>query len=126
MELSQSKLSILVVDDCEDACETLGFVIALKFPDVTIFKANNGKTGLELFRKYTPHIVITDIDMPEMNGIQMATEIKAVRNDAHIIVLTANNDEEFHEKISAVGCSEFMVKPVIFHRLFAAIGKCIG
>jgi len=104
----------------------MGHVIALQFPNAIIYKATDGKMGLELFKKYKPLIVVTDIDMPEMNGIQMATEIKAVRNDAHIIVLTANNHEDLHEKFSEVGYSELMVKPVLFHRLFAAIGKCVG
>jgi YesN/AraC family two-component response regulator len=126
MERSQSSLSILVVDDCKYTCETMGLVIASKFPDVTVYKAGNGKIGLDLFKEHMPGIVITDINMPEMDGIQMATEIKSVRSDAHLIVLTANSKEELLDKFNEIGCDDFIIKPIEFNRLFAAIGKCMA
>jgi len=126
MERSQSRLSILVVDDCKDACETMGLVIASKFPDVTVYKASNGRIGLDLFKEHMPDIVITDINMPEMDGVQMATKIKSMRNDAHFIVLTANSDEELLDKFGEIGYEDFIIKPVVFNRLLAAIGKCIA
>ena len=126
MESSQLKMSILVVDDCKDACETLRLIIKAKFPDITIYMAGNGVIGLDLFRKYMPDIVITDINMPEMDGIQMATKIKSVRNDARFIVITANTDEELLGKFNEIGYVDFIIKPIVFIRLFAAIGKCFA
>jgi len=126
MERSQSRLSILVVDDCKDACETMGLVIACKFPDVTVYKASNGRIGLDLFKEHMPDIVITDINMPEMDGVQMATKIKLMRSDAHFIVLTANSDEELLDKFGEIGYEDFIIKPVVFNRLLVAIGKCIA
>jgi len=126
MERSQSRLSILVVDDCKDACETLRLILKAKFPDITIYIAGNGKIGLDLFRKYMPDIVITDIDMPEMDGIQMATAIKSVTRVAHFIVLTANSDEELLYEFNEIGYDDFIIKPIVFNRLFSAIGKCIA
>ena len=126
MERSQSRLSILVVDDCKDACEMMGRAIASEFPDVTVYIAGNGRLGLDLFKEHMPDIVITDINMPEMDGIQMAAEIKSVRKDAHIIVLTGNSDEELLDKFSKIGYEDFLIKPIEFNRLFAAIGKCIA
>jgi YesN/AraC family two-component response regulator len=104
----------------------MGSIIASEFPDVTVYVAGNGRIGLDLFREHTPDIVITDINMPEMDGIQMATEIKSVRSDAHFIVLTANSDEELLNKFNEIGYEDFIIKPIEFNRLFAAIGKCIA
>jgi len=126
MERSQSKLSILVVDDYKNASETMGLAIASKFPDVTVYTAGNGKIGLDLFKEHMPDIVITDINMPEMDGIQMATEIKSARSDVRFIVLTANSDNELLDEFSEIGYEDFMIKPIEFNRLFAAIGKCIA
>ncbi len=60
-------------------------MIPLKFPDVELYTAENGKAGLDIFHEHAPDIVITDINMPVMDGIKMATEIKAAppRDDDH-------------------------------------------
>jgi YesN/AraC family two-component response regulator len=126
MECSKSRLSILVVDDYKSACDTIGLLIAAKFPSATIYKAGNGRIGLDLFTEYLPDIVITDINMPEMDGIEMATVIKSVKSDTHFIVITANSDEELLEKFNEIGCEDFIIKPIKFNRMFAAIGKCIA
>jgi YesN/AraC family two-component response regulator len=104
----------------------MGLVIASEFPDVTVYVAGNGKVGLDLFKEQMPDIVITDINMPEMDGIQMATEIKSVKRDVHFIVLTANSDKELLDKFNEIGYTDFIIKPIEFNRLFAAIGKCIA
>jgi YesN/AraC family two-component response regulator len=116
----------LVVDDCMDACGMLGRIITTKFPDVTVCIAGNGRIGLDRFKEHMPDIVITDINMPEMDGIQMATAIKSVTRVAHFIVLTANSDEELLNEFNEIGYDDFIIKPIIFNRLFAAIGKCIA
>ena len=125
MEHSQSRLSILVVDDCQYTRETMSHIIAMHFSAATVFMAGNGKIGLDLFKEHMPDIVITDINMPEMDGIQMATEIKLLRSNTHFIVVTANNGNELHGKFSKIGHADFMIKPIGFERLFATIGKCI-
>ena len=53
-------------------CGMLCTVIRRKFPDAAIYLAENGRIGVELFKKHTPDIVITDINMPVMDGIEMA------------------------------------------------------
>jgi DNA-binding NarL/FixJ family response regulator len=55
-----------------------------------------------------------------------AIEIKSLRSDTHSIVLTASSDEEILNKFGEIGCKDFIIKPLIFNRLFAAIGKCIA
>ena len=123
---SGSGLSILFVEDCQYVSEMIGRIIATKFPCVTVYVAGNGKIGLDLFKEHLPDLIITDINMPEMDGIQMATEIKSVRNDARFIVLTGNSDEDLLDKFSKIGYEDFMIKPIEFNRLFAAIEKCIA
>jgi YesN/AraC family two-component response regulator len=64
--------------------------ITKKYPDVALHTATNGSTGLELFKKQTSDIVITDIHMPEMGGMQIAGKIQAIKTDTKFIVLTGD------------------------------------
>jgi YesN/AraC family two-component response regulator len=120
-------ISILLVEDDNDTREILAGILPRKFPDVTVYSANNGRTGLELFKTHTPDIVITDINMPEMSGVQLADKIRASKVDTKLIVLTGDTGQAALE--SAVGkgleVDYFILKPVNFGELFAAIEQCI-
>jgi YesN/AraC family two-component response regulator len=59
-------LSILIVEDEPGTLELLTAIITMKYPDLVLHTAGNGRIGLELFKTYTPDIVVTDINMPEM------------------------------------------------------------
>jgi YesN/AraC family two-component response regulator len=118
--------SILVVEDDHVAIDILGLMIKKKFPDFEIHTAENGLKGLELFKRYRPDIVLTDINMPEMNGMDMAAEIRSMDPDAKFIVLTAYNDLAFFEKFNEIGFVAYILKPIEFKKLFVAIEKCIS
>ncbi len=117
--------SILVVEDDKLTLDVLCLMLKVKFSRNTIYSAKDGRLGLELFKKHTPGIVITDINMPVMNGFEMANEIKSIKADTNLIVLTAYNEDVFIEKFKAIGYSAFMLKPVVFEKLFMEIEKCV-
>lgn len=116
--------SLLIVEDDRAICEMLGTVIHRKFRDVTIYLAENGRVGVDLFKEHTPEIVITDINMPVMDGIEMAAEIKSIKVDARFIVMTAYSDKAYFEKFSEIGFCEYLLKPIVLSTMFAAIEKC--
>ena len=118
-------LSILIVEDDTLVGKTMGVLINLKFPDVVIHIAGNGKQGVELFKEYRPDIVITDINMPEMDGMQMTCEIKRLCDGVKFIVLTGYSDKAHQEKFSKIAIADYIVKPIEFTKLFAAIDRCI-
>ena len=122
---SGSVPSILIAEDDRVICEMLATVIQRKYREVTIYCAENGRIGLDLFKEHAPEIVITDINMPVMDGIEMATEIKALQTDAHFIVMTAYSDKAYFEKFSEIGFCEYLLKPIMLPTLFAAIDKCL-
>ena len=125
MEPSQrSALSILVVEDDELIRKLLQSLISMKFPDVPLFVAENGRRGLELFKEHTPQLVITDINMPVMDGIRMAGEIRAIKADTRFIVVTAYDDADTIGKFEEIGFDDYIVKPIDFGKLCAAIAKC--
>jgi YesN/AraC family two-component response regulator len=121
-------LSILIVEDEPGTLELLTAIITMKYPDLVLHTAANGRTGLELFKAHTPDIVVTDINMPEMCGAQMTDSIRALKSDTRIIALTGTSEKlvltgnvereiEFNHRI---------MKPVILKELFAAMEQCLN
>ena len=116
---------MLVVEDDMAAIGVLALVITRKYAKAAVHLAYDGMMGLQLFKEHLPEIVITDINMPKMDGIEMAEQIKAIRADTKVIVLTAYSDRIVLDKFNAVGISQHILKPVDFSRLFGAIDKAI-
>ena len=123
----ENSLTILLVEDDEAAVEILSLVLALKYPRVTICTASNGSNGLQSFRANLPSIVITDANMPEMDGMRMVSEILSKHADTKIIFLTAYDDTSIMENAAKQGLKvdHYVAKPVNYKNLFAAIDSCI-
>jgi YesN/AraC family two-component response regulator len=126
MSHPQLSISILIVEDERVIREVMDVMITRRFPDAAVYVAENGEAGLELFIKHTPEIVITDIQMPVMDGIRMAVEIKSIQSGTRFIVLTAFSNTGYYEKFNEIGFHDFLPKPIEFDKLFAAIDACIA
>ena len=121
---SHVSFSLLFVEDDTMVCLSVGRILAKQFPDATVYTAENGLIGLELFKEHTPEIVITDVNMPMMDGIEMASKIKSIKTNTKFIVLTGYSDNNYLDRFSAIGFNDYIVKPIDFGKLFAAIEKC--
>ncbi|NVN93538.1 MAG: response regulator [Desulfuromonadales bacterium] len=126
MELLQSRTSysLLIMEDDTLVCKVIGRMISLTFPDISVYTAENGQVGMELFNEHKPDIVITDINMPDMDGIQVAREIKSIKPETKFIVLTGYSDEKHLDEFREIGFNDYIVKPINFDSLFAAIEAC--
>ena len=96
----------LYVEDEEIVREILGMFLRRRFKD--LYEAENGLDGLELFKKYNPDIVITDIEMPIMNGLEMIKQIKELDESKPIIIITAFKDEAHNSNLA----DEIIHKPI--------------
>lgn len=127
-------ISILLVEDDEVILKLQAAVLAVKFPAVTLYTAVNGRLGLELFRSHTPDIVITDINMAEMCGVQMSDTIRSIRPETTIIAITGKSCEsgecgKYLLHNSAGEMVEFdhvIVKPVDLSELYSIIEQRIA
>ena len=81
-----------------------------------------------LFKTYTPGIVITDFNMPEMSGAHMVAKIRAIKPDTKFIVITGDTGQLALEDSDKKGFKfdHFIAKPVVFEALFVAIDQCLG
>lgn len=128
------KFSILYVEDDLDTREELTAFLEQKCTVLHI--ACDGKEGLELFKKYLPNLVISDIQMPNMNGIAMAKEIKKININIPIVFITAFNEISYLKASMDLGITNYIEKPVnlsllgekideIFYPQKAFIATCI-
>lgn len=122
---SRPSFSLLIVEDDKAACDIIKRMVALKFPECTIYTAEDGMKGLELFKERSPDIIITDVNMPVMDGVELAREIRSIDANATYIVLTAYSSKLVFEKFKDLGFCAYLLKPIDFEELFAAIEKCV-
>ena len=88
-----------------------------------IGEAGNGLELLNLLNKLTPHLVILDISMPNLRGIEAIREIKGIHPDTKVLILTMHKDKEYlHQAISA-GAEGYLLKEDADMELFSAIEK---
>ncbi len=116
---SQLKVKVLYVEDNDDVRkETLDLLSEL-FDYIQT--ASNGLDGLEKFKNEKFDLVITDINMPKMNGIDMAKEIKKIDKRVPIIVVTAFSDFKYLAECIKIGVYGYILKPIDINQLMDAI-----
>lgn len=119
-------ISLLYVEDDATARDIACQMISRSFPELIVLSAENGKAGLDIYEKFRPDIVITDINMPVMDGIGMAGGIRAIDAGTDIIVITAYSDTSYLLDAINLGINQYVLKPVDLKKLNAAIEKCIA
>ena len=103
----------------EDDLETKeGMFILLKKYLKEIYCANDGEEGLSLYKDKMPDIVLSDIAMPKMNGLELSEKIKEINPNQNIILLTAFNETNFLKQAINIGIDKYIVKPVKREYLF--------
>lgn len=112
---------ILLVDDEEGIRKVLG--ITLLDMGYQVFSAENGKQALELFKKHRPAIVLTDIKMPGMDGIEVLKRIKQESPDTEVIVITGHGDMDLAIKSLKYDATDFITKPINDDELEKALQK---
>ncbi len=109
--MSDERNTVLVVDD-EDHIRTV-VEYNLKREGFDVYSAENGQTGLELARRVVPEAILLDWMMPEMDGLEVLTELKHDERTAHILVfmLTAKGMQANIEKARELGADDYITKP---------------
>lgn len=105
-----NKLKIIIVDDHQLFREGIRFVIEKSVDIEVIAEAANGVEFLELMKKHNPDVVLMDISMPEMNGIEATVKAMEQYPDLNIIALTMFGDQEYYYKMINAGVKGFVLK----------------
>jgi len=107
---SLKKVSVLYVEDEESIREIFSHILK-KFVK-KLYIAYDGKDGLEKFKKFKPDIIITDIQMPKMTGIELISKIRKIDESIPIIITTAFNETEYLLKAIKLKVDGFFLKPI--------------
>ncbi|MDM8561432.1 diguanylate cyclase [Candidatus Parabeggiatoa sp. HSG14] len=116
-----NKISLLYVEDESDIRSLLSYFLNKKVGK--LYTASNGKEGLEIFDKYKPDVVITDIRMPIMDGLEMAQAIKGMSKTTPILVTTAFNEPSYLIQSIEIGIDHYVQKPVNPNQLIEKLVK---
>jgi len=116
-------LTVLFVEDDTAARTSIKMLLDLFFDRV--FLAENGKEGLKLFEQNKPDIVITDITMPIMGGIEMSKKIRLRQPSQKIIISSAHQDIEFLLGSLEIGVDGYLIKPIQKKQFIATIKRVL-
>ncbi|MDY6905511.1 MAG: response regulator transcription factor [Thermodesulfobacteriota bacterium] len=114
-------LKIVVADDHQIIREGICNMLASMTDMEVVGEASNGRTAFRLARKFQPDIIIMDISMPELNGIEATRQIKAEFPDIKIIALSMYADKRFVLGMLKAGVSGYLLKDCAFSELTGAI-----
>lgn len=116
------ELSVLYVEDEATIREQMADLLARRV--ASVHTAQDGKEGLAAFLRHMPDIVISDIRMPNMNGLEMAEAIKRVSPNTPVIIATAHKDSDYLLKAISLDIDKFLVKPFGRPQLLEALLGC--
>ena len=114
---------ILVIDDEPEILKTIKRYLELE--EYEVLTANNGQEGIEVFRQQKPPLVITDVRMPGMSGIEVLKKAKEIMEDTEIIVVTGHGDMEISIEALRLDASDFISKPVDMEHLLLSVERAL-
>lgn len=116
-------IKVLYAEDEEGIRENISFVLSLLFKEV--FVAKDGEEAFELFEEKKPDLLIFDICMPKMDGIEVLNKIRKSNKAIPIIVLTAHTEETYLFRAIELNITRYLLKPFSKDALLDAIKTCI-
>ncbi|MEA1955758.1 MAG: diguanylate cyclase [Campylobacterota bacterium] len=119
----RKEIKILYVEDEQGIRENTKR--PLKYLCDELLVACNGQEGLELYQQHFPDIVVSDIKMPKMNGIEMCKEIKKINENQHIVFTTAHSESDYFMDAIEMQVDGYILKPIDYDLLEKKIEKII-
>jgi len=117
-------ITILYVEDEENIRENTKRPLSYLCDELIL--ASDGKEGLELYKQHNPNIVVSDIKMPDMNGIEMCKAIKAIKEEQHIVFTTAHSENSYFMEAIEMQVDGYILKPIDYDLLEKKINNIIN
>ncbi|WP_276353989.1 response regulator [Cohnella caldifontis] len=117
---------MMIVDDEDWVRERLIRTLDWESKEVRVVdEAGNGTEALEKALRIRPEIILTDIRMPNMDGLEFIRRLKENRIEAKTIIISGYSDFDYAKKAIALGAFDYILKPVEDHDLFSVVERCI-
>lgn len=116
-------MKILIIEDDHKIVQAVSFALKIGWPDATLLSASRGETGLKLIEEQAPNLIILDLGLPDMDGLEVIRDIRLF-SGIPIIILTVRSEEADVVEALELGANEYIVKPFRQMELLARI-RCI-
>lgn len=115
--------TILVAEDTDSNYLLLSIILRKKY---NLIRALNGAEAVALWREHKPDLVLMDMKMPIMDGMEATREIRKEDTVTPIVALTANAFDSDRQRSAEAGCNDYMSKPITSGDLTAMVKKFLG
>lgn len=119
-------MRIVIVEDEIKIREGMGKLIESQTDHIVLGEAVNGAEGLEMILRFKPDLVITDIRMPVMDGLEMMREICAQKLSVHVVILSGYSEFDYAKKAIQYGVDDYLLKPLAADDVREMLGKIEG
>ena len=119
--MAGEEIKILLVDDIAETRESIKKLLAFESDFKVVGSASNGREGVELAKELRPDIIIMDINMPDMDGLEAASLVTKAVPTAGVIMMSVQNDSDYLNKAMLAGARFFLSKPVNMDQLYNTI-----
>jgi DNA-binding NarL/FixJ family response regulator len=114
-------ITVLLAEDHQIVREGFRSLLAHERDIEVIGEAENGRQAVQLTRKLRPAVVVMDIAMPLLNGLEATRQIRKNSPDTKVLILSAHSDDAYVEQMAALGAAGFLLKQTSSHALATAI-----
>ena len=115
-------LKVLIVDDEKSIREGMNYIIEWEeYGYEIIGTAKNGVEALEMMKEFLPHVVITDIQMPDMSGLELIEKAKELFSDSKFIILSGYDDFKYAKKAIDLNAKRYLLKPIEENELISVL-----
>ncbi len=118
--------TILIVEDHEDVRKAMRDWLEVEFPQCRVIEAASGEQAIALARSESPRLVVMDIRLPGINGIETARQIKAALPLAQIVMLTIHAGEIYRADARAAGASAYVTKQRMHSELVPTLAALLA
>lgn len=118
-----SEHCILVIEDQEDQAEL--YEVTLKKAGYRVRNAYTGEEGIAEFKANSADAIVLDMTLPEMHGVQVLREIRAISAKVPVIIVTGETHDDLRAQCERLGAQEYLSKPPDFEALLKAIARAL-
>jgi pilus assembly protein CpaE len=116
-------IRVLIVDDVPETCDNISKLLSFDEEMEVVGTAHNGKEAIDLIEKTRPDVLLMDINMPVMDGIEATEKISVTHPEISIIITTVQSELEYIKKAMVAGARDYLVKPFTSDQLISSVKK---
>ena len=121
--MADQPIRLLIVDDIQSTRDNLRKLLSFEDDIQVVGTAGDGKEGVEEAQRLRPDIVLTDVNMPLMDGIQLTEQLTQDLPSSPVIIMSVQGERDYLRRAMQAGAREFLIKPFSHDELVAAIRR---